>query len=56
MTEFFYLDRHGRLLGSLQAFNFRDAHAWLTRQGIEYHEVTKFRPRVRKARDRRIAA
>ncbi|WP_164490739.1 hypothetical protein [Rhizobium sp. Leaf383] len=55
MTEFFYLDRHGRLMGSLMAFNFRDAHSWLTRQGVTYHEVTKFKPRVRKGRDRRVA-
>lgn len=55
MMEFFYLDREGRLLGSLQAFTFRDAHAWLAMQNITYHSVTKHRPRVRKARDRRLA-
>jgi hypothetical protein len=56
MTEFYYLDREGRLLGSLQAFTFRDAHAWLAMQGIPYHVVTKFRPKVRKGRERRLAA
>jgi hypothetical protein len=56
MTEYFYLDAKGRMLGSLMAWNFRDAHAWLARQGISYHEVTKFKPRVRKGRDRRLAA
>ncbi len=49
MIEFFYLDRHGRLLGSLMAYTFSDAHAWLGRQGVVYAELTKFRPgRVRK--------
>lgn len=56
MTEFYYLDRKGRLLGSVMAITFRDAHAWLGIQGIEYHSVTRHRPRVRKSRDRRIAA
>ncbi|CDZ65544.1 Hypothetical protein NGAL_HAMBI2605_38170 [Neorhizobium galegae bv. orientalis] len=56
MTEYFYLDVHGRMLGSLQAWSFRDAHAWLARQGIVYHEITKFRPRTRKARDRRLTS
>jgi predicted alpha-1,6-mannanase (GH76 family) len=55
MTEYFYLDRDGRLLGSVNAFTFRDAHAWLAMQNIRYDTVTKFRPRKRKARDRRLA-
>ncbi|AGG75731.1 hypothetical protein [Sinorhizobium meliloti] len=38
MMEFFYLDADGRELGST----------------ISYHSLTKFRPRVRKARTRRI--
>lgn len=54
MTEFFYLDRGGRLLGSVMAFTFRDAHVWLAMQGIRYDTVTKFKPRKRKARDRRL--
>jgi hypothetical protein len=54
MTEFWYLDLSGRVLGSVQAFSFRDAHAWLTMQGVSYHTVTKFRPRQRKSRERRI--
>jgi hypothetical protein len=54
MTEFWYLDSEGRMLGSLQAFSFRDAHAWLSLQGIAYDKVTKFKPRVRKGRERRI--
>lgn len=53
MTEFYYLDSDGRLLGSIMAFTFRDAHAWLAMQGIRYHSVTKYPPRVRKSRDRR---
>ena len=55
MTEYWYLDVTGRVLGSLQAWTFRDAHAWLTRQGIAYHTVTKYQPRVRKSRERRVA-
>ena len=55
MMEFYYMDRDGRLLGSLQAFTFRDAHAWLAMQGIVYHTVTKHKPRVRKGRERRLA-
>lgn len=54
MIEFFYVDRYGRLLGSIHAHTFKDAHAWLGHQGIAYHEITKFRPRVRKRRERRI--
>lgn len=54
MTEYYYLDSRGRLLGSLMAFTFRDAHAWLAKQGISYDTVTKFRPRVRKSRERRL--
>jgi hypothetical protein len=54
MTEFWYLDEEDRELGSIVAFSFRDAHAWLTFQGIHYSTVTKFRPRVRKGRSRRI--
>lgn len=47
MSEFYYLDRDGRLLGSVMACTFRDAHAWLGMQGIAYHTVTKFKPRAR---------
>jgi hypothetical protein len=54
MMEIWYLDAAGRVLGSLQAFSFRDAHAWLARQGINYASVTKYPPRVRKGRERRI--
>jgi len=54
MTEFFYLDADGRELGSIMAYTFKDAHAWLAMQGVSYHSLTKFRPRVRKARTRRI--
>lgn len=55
MIEFWYLDRQGRVLGSVMAHTFADAHKWLGYQQISYHEVTKFRPRVRKSRDRRLA-
>ena len=55
MIEFYYVDREGRELGSVHAASFRDAHSWLGHQGISYHEVTKFKPRVRKSRDRRLA-
>jgi len=54
MIEFFYVDSDGRLLGSVMAHNFSDAHRWLGHQGIRYHSVTKFRPRTRKGRDRRL--
>lgn len=54
MIEFYYVDRYGRELGSVMAFTFADAHRWLAMQDIEYHEVTKFRPRKRKSRDRRL--
>ncbi len=56
MTEFFYVDRHGQLLGSVMAFTFRDAHAWLAMEGVTYHEITKFPPRRRKGRARRLAS
>lgn len=56
MTEFFYVDREGVLLGSVMAFTFRDAHAWLAMQNIRYHEVTRFKPRKRKSRDRRFVS
>lgn len=55
MKEFFYIDRAGRLLGSVMACNFRDAHAWLGLQGIPYHSVSMHKPRTRKSRDRRLA-
>lgn len=54
MIQFYYLDREGRELGSINAISFRDAHAWLGHQGIAYHEITKFKPRLRKSRDRRL--
>ncbi|MGZ2408625.1 hypothetical protein ACVIKO_005946 [Rhizobium ruizarguesonis] len=54
MTEFWYHDTAGRELGSVMAYSFSDAHAWLASQGIRYHSVTKFRPRARKGRERRI--
>ncbi len=44
MKEFFYLDARGRLLGSVMAFTFRDAHAWLGEQCIRYTSVTQFKP------------
>lgn len=47
MSEFYYLDRDGRLLGSVMAHTFRDAHAWLGMQGITYHTVTRYKPKVR---------
>jgi len=55
MTEFWYLDSAGQVLGSVMAFSFSDAHAWLAREGVTYKSVTKFKPRVRKGRERRIA-
>lgn len=54
MVTFYYLDRDGRELGSIDAFSFKDAHAWLAHIGASYHSVTKFRPRMKKRRDRRI--
>lgn len=54
MTEFFYLDADGRELGSIMAYTFKDAHAWLAMQGVSYHSLTKFRPRLRKGRSRRL--
>lgn len=56
MMEIFYLDTEGRELGSIMAFTFRDAHAWLSHQGIYYDSLTKYKPRKRKSRDRRLMA
>lgn len=53
MKEFFYLDAHGRELGSLMAFSYRDTHSWLGREGVVYHSLTEFKPRKRRSRDRR---
>lgn len=54
MMEFWYLDAASRVLGSVMAYTFSDAHKWLASQGIRYHSVTKFEPRARKGRERRI--
>ncbi len=52
MIEYFYLDREGRELGSVMAHSFRDAHAWLSGEGITYHTVSTHQPR-QKARWKR---